>query len=86
VLEQELARADCTEQGAMSRPQLLQFQETLQQMLRVAQDDTFDTAAHLRPEGMGRIIVDSWPFTSELGALILEALQLFATARKKKGL
>ncbi|WP_269859640.1 hypothetical protein [Streptomyces sp. RPT161] len=53
-------------------PQLTKFRQTLESMKHQIESNAVPPRAQ-RLTGMGRVIADSWPFDSELAALILEA-------------
>lgn len=79
ALDAELERWR-TGQGAIGNPQQL----TLLRRILVEMADTLRSAdlpsrADRRP-GIGRIVVDSWPFNSELGKLVIEAEEAYRAA------
>ena len=56
--------------------QLEKFRVTLESIKRQIESEAVPPRAE-RLTGIGHVIADSWPFDSELGALILEAEQRY---------
>ena len=70
----EIARLDDGQQGVISNAQ--QLQKFLSQ-LEAMRDEVSENSVSGNLLGMGRVIVDSWPFDSPLGATLLAAEQSY---------
>ena len=70
----EIARLDDGQQGAISNAQ--QLQKFLSQ-LEAMRDEISANSVSGNLLGMGRVIVDSWPFDSPLGRTLLAAEQSY---------
>jgi hypothetical protein len=76
AIDEELRAHEVGRGHVSNARQLAAFRSSLESMKHQIDSGAMPPRAE-RLTGMGRVIADSWPFNSELGALILEAEQRY---------
>jgi hypothetical protein len=80
AIDNELGVIELPETGPESRKQLTEFKQILERMLRNLNGAEPVTLSDRSGYGLGRIIVDSWNFSSFLGEIVINAEHVFLKA------